>query len=167
VCDDHGLTCPGNQPVNVLDCGPPGDCWIGCRDGPLISFADAAMFCASWGGRLGWINSAAEEVCLRQTINGAIILGLTQAAGQSATDSGWSWNGDGLAPVYIDWGTGQPDDANTVEDGTEQCAYSNSSSEWHDTECDVPASARFTCRTASVLSSRASGAAASSDGEID
>lgn len=138
--------CPGDQPLRLLPCGAPTDCWVGCRDGDVVSANEAAAFCTAWGGRLGRINSADEEVCVRTVLNGAIILGLTQAPMQAAADQGWSWNGDGVTPTYLPWSNGQPDDNDGIEDGEAQCAFSNSNSVWDDMACDAPASARFTCR---------------------
>jgi hypothetical protein len=146
VCSTTSLMCPGNQPLRLLSCGEPSDCWVGCRDGDVVSVDQAAAFCQSWGGRLGRINSAAEETCVRTVINGAVILGLVQAANQSDPDVGWSWNGDGIAPPYLNWGNGQPNDGTAGENNEEQCSYSNSGVEWHDVVCDAPTSARFTCR---------------------
>jgi len=146
VCSITSMMCPGNQTLRLLSCGDSSDCWVGCRDGNVVSPNEAAAFCTSWGGRLANIDSAAEETCVRTTINGAIILGLSQAASQTDTDIGWSWNGDGLTPAYLNWDNGQPNDSNGVETNEEQCAFSNSGGNWHDTVCNAPASARFTCR---------------------
>lgn len=146
VCSTTSMTCPGGQPLIPLSCGAPTDCWVGCRFSIPVSTSQAAAFCADWGGRLGNINSDSEEACVRVEIDGAIILGLIQAEGQAAPDAGWSWNGDGVAPLYTDWDNGQPNDGSGSENDQEQCAYSSSPNGWHDTSCDMFTSARFTCR---------------------
>lgn len=145
VCSTEGLVCPSGTTPRLIPCAPPGGCWVGCRDGASIDHAAAVNVCATWGGKLGWIDSAAEETCLRLTIDGAIMLGLEQAAGSVAPILGWTWNGDTAAPAYINWSVGQPNDGDGVENGTEQCAYSASSTTWQDEPCTSTHS-RFTCR---------------------
>ena len=144
VCSTAGLTCPSGTTPRLIPCGPAGGCWVGCRDGGSIDHAAARNLCTTWGGELGWINSAQEESCLRMTIDGAIGLGLVQPANQALPLTGWTWNGT-TVPAYLNWSAGQPNDGDGVEDGTEQCAYSATSATWQDEPCTVIHS-RFTCR---------------------
>ena len=78
------------------------------------------------GGQLVTINDAAENAWLVQTFAGAIgvggvgaFIGLEQAAGSTACDQGWSWV-SGQAVTYVNWNAGEPNDADGIEDGTEQ-----------------------------------------------
>jgi hypothetical protein len=147
ACSTTGLVCPnGNARSIPASCSASAtECWVGCRDGDTQSPTEAAQHCANWGGRLGTFASSQQEGCVRTVINGAIMLGLAQAGGESTPLTGWSWNGDGNAPPYLPWGAGQPNDADGVESDAEQCAFSNTSSQWHDMPCGVTNSARWTC----------------------
>jgi len=144
-CTTAGLVCPGGTNPHLIPCGFPGECWVGCRDGSSVDYDTARDLCATWGGKLGWITNPLEEVCLRQTIDGAIALGLVQADNQLLTGLGWTWNGDPLPPLYIGWALGQPNDDDGFENNVEQCAYSSTSSTWQDEACTSTHS-RFTCR---------------------
>ncbi len=142
-CTTTGLACPGGTTPHVIPCGFPGECWVGCRDGSSVDYAGARALCSGWGGRLGWITNPLEEACLRQTINGAIALGLVQAQNAGLPGFGWTWNGDTV--FYFGWSPGQPNDDDGIENNIEQCAYSSTSSTWQDEACTGMHS-RFTCR---------------------
>ena len=146
ACSTAGLVCPnGNARAIPATCSTSNECWVGCRDGDTQSPVEAAKHCLNWGGRLATFASAAQEACVRTVINGSIMLGLSQAGGEATPLTGWSWNGDGSTPPFLAWGAGQPSDADGVENGEEQCAVSNTSSEWHDTPCGITNSARWIC----------------------
>ena len=145
VCSTAGLVCPSGTSPHLIPCGPSGACWVGCRDGTSVDHDGARALCSAWGGKLGWIDSPLEESCLRMTIDGAIHLGLVQAPSSALLLAGWTWNGDTVIPLYVNWSPGQPNDGDGVENGTEQCAYSSSSSTWQDEPCTAVHS-RFTCR---------------------
>jgi hypothetical protein len=146
VCSTAGLQCVG-QPAVIVNCGNPGDCWVGCTNGGQIFATEAAARCQAWGGRLNPVYSAEELTCLRSELNGgAVLLGLTQAAGATGLGTDWSWNGDGQTPSYLPWDDGQPNDGTGVELGFEQCAYSaGGDTTWHDVTCSSLFS-RFGCR---------------------
>jgi len=143
-CTTTGLVCPGGTTPHLIPCAFPGECWVGCRDGSSVDYAAAKGLCATWGGELGWITNPLEETCLRQTIDGAIALGLEQAPNSGLPGLGWTWNGTMLA-FYINWSVGQPNDGDAIENNTEQCAYSASSGSWQDVPCSSTHS-RFSCR---------------------
>jgi hypothetical protein len=146
ACDVTGLTCPGGQPLRRLLCGQAAECWVGCRDGDVLSPDQARLFCDGLGMKLGIFDSANDEICVRMVLNGSIMLGMTQAPGQLLPGDAWTRISDGLTPTYFNWGGGQPSDVDAIENGEEQCATSNTSSEWHDVPCGSGASARWICR---------------------
>lgn len=143
-CTTAGLVCPGGTTPLIIPCAFAGECWVGCRDGNAVNYAAARGLCTTWGGRLGWITNPLEEACLRNTIDGAISLGLVQAQSSGLPGLGWTWSGE--IAWYINWAIGQPNDGDGFENNTEQCAYSSTpSATWHDEPCTV-AHSRFTCR---------------------
>jgi hypothetical protein len=148
VCDFPDVQCPGGAPLRVLACGAVGECWVGCVNGAAQSPDQAMQFCAGLGMKLGALDSAADETCVRTAgIDGLIMLGITQLAGQLTAADGWVRTADGMPAGYLNWGGGQPNDGLTVlETGEEQCAASNTSSQWHDIPCATVASARWICR---------------------
>jgi len=143
-CSTLGLVCPGSTPI-TFQCG--GDCWAGCTNGTPIPHAAAANACTVWGGRLTPVYNATELTCVRSAISvgSAMWLGLVQAPTAASPSAGWSWNGDGKTPPYLDWAPGQPNDSDGDEDGEEQCAYSSSAMTWQDEPC-TSLFARFACR---------------------
>jgi hypothetical protein len=143
TCNGAGLACPSGTTPHAIGCGT--GCWYGCRDGSAITEPEAAALCIAWGGKLGRIDSAADETCMRTVLDGAIWVGIEQAANQATPIAGWSWNNDGTAPPYLRWASGQPNDGDGTEDGVEQCAYSSTSTTWQDTPCTAQFS-RFGCR---------------------
>jgi hypothetical protein len=143
TCSGTGLVCPGGTTPHAIGCGT--GCWYGCRDGSAVTETAASALCTAWGGTLGRIDSAADETCMRTILDGAIWLGLEQAANQMQTTTGWTWNSDGIAPPYLRWASGQPNDGDGTEDGLEQCVYSSTSTTWQDTPCTALFS-RFSCR---------------------
>ena len=148
TCDFPGVQCPGNQPLRILACGQPGECWVGCVNGDVQTPAQAMQFCTNLGMTLGAFDSAADETCVRNAgINGAIMLGITQLANQANDDEGWVRISDNMPVQYVDWDAGQPNDGIVIgENNEEQCAFSNASAQWHDTSCTIAGSARWICR---------------------
>lgn len=148
TCDFPGVQCPGGVPLQVLACGVGGgECWVGCVHGTPQSPAQAMQFCANLGMKLGAFDSAADESCVRAAgIDGQIMLGITQLAGQGAPGDGWVRISDGMPAAYLNWAGGQPNDGGAVEDGGEQCAASSSNTQWQDLPCAPVASARWICR---------------------
>jgi len=71
--------------------------------------------------------------------------GADHRPGQALPAQGWSWNSDGLVPLYVRWAGGQPNDGDGTENATEQCVYSSTSTFWQDEVCTALFS-RFTCR---------------------
>lgn len=145
TCSTAGLVCPSGTAPRLIPCTPVGGCWVGCSDGAAIDHAAGISACAAWGGKLGWIDSGAEGTCLRTILDGAIMLGLEQSALAATPGMGWTWNGDIVPPLYLNWAPGQPNDNDGTENGVEQCAYSSTSVTWQDEPCTVTHT-RFTCR---------------------
>lgn len=141
VCSTAGLLCA--TPVVMIACS--GGCWVGCRES--TTHAVAKQRCAGWSGKLGRVESAAEEMCVNTSFTGtARWTGLEQMAGSLTRTENWSWAGDGAMLPYTNWAGGQPNDADGTENDEEQCAYmSNPSGLWHDTPCAEPTGA-FMCR---------------------
>jgi hypothetical protein len=148
ACDFPGVQCPGGQPLRVLACGPPGECWVGCVNGDAQTPVQAMQFCTNLGMTIGAFDSAADETCVRNAgINGSIMLGITQLADQANDDEGWVRIIDNMPALYLDWDDGQPNDGpNSGENNEEQCASSNTSAQWHDGPCATGGSARWICR---------------------
>lgn len=148
ACDFPGVQCPGGQPLQILACGNPGECWVGCVNGAVQTPVQAMQFCADLGMTMGAFDSAADETCVRNAgINGSIMLGMTQLANQMNDDEGWVRVVDQMPVQYFNWDAGQPNDGLTAgEDNEEQCASSNTSAQWHDVPCTTGGSARWICR---------------------
>ncbi|HWO20014.1 MAG TPA: lectin-like protein [Kofleriaceae bacterium] len=148
ACDFPGVQCPGGQPLRILACGDPGECWVGCVNGVLQTPAQAMQFCTNLGMKLGAFDSAADETCVRSAgINGSIMLGIVQLTGQQNDDEGWVRVADDMPASYVNWDAGQPNDGPSLpEDNEEQCAASNTSAQWHDVPCATGGSARWICR---------------------
>ncbi len=147
TCDFPGVQCPGNQPLQILACGAPGECWVGCVNGSVLTPDEAMQFCRNFGMKLGAFDSLADETCVRGAgINGQIMLGITQLADQMNDDEGWIRIADNLPAQYFNWDTGQPNDSSGNENNEEQCASSNTNAQWHDIPCTTGGSARWICR---------------------
>jgi hypothetical protein len=131
VCSTAGLTC--TAPV-AKRCG--NNCWVSCPD--PVTQATASSRCVAWGGKLAPLRTSGDQTCLRQTVvpTGDVWIGFEQDATATTPAMGWSWNGDGITPTFLNWTTGQPDDGDGVEDHTEQCAMIAAGvSTWSDTVC--------------------------------
>ncbi len=147
TCNVTGIQCPGGQPLRKLACGQPEECWVGCRDGDVVAPGTAEGYCEALSMHLGAFDSAADEQCVRTVLDGAIILGITQLAGQLTPKDGWIRIADGMPATYFHWDVGQPGDPPTLgEQGEAQCAFSGSGGNWHDVSCNNLTSARWTCR---------------------
>jgi hypothetical protein len=101
--------------------------------------ATAVAACAAWGGTLASVRDATEENCLESIvpIQGNAWIGLVQAAGAAMPADDWTWL-DGLPLGYTHWFSGEPNDADGIENDSEQCGmiYSPSiGSGWNDAEC--------------------------------
>ncbi len=148
VCSFPGAQCPGGVPLQVLPCGTAGECWVGCVNGAVQTPVQAMQFCMSLGMTIGAFDSAAEETCVRGAgINGGIMLGIMQLADQATPGDGWLRIAGNTPVQYFNWDTGMPNDGPTAgEDNEEQCAFSNTSAQWHDIPCTTAGSARWICR---------------------
>lgn len=111
----------------------------------MLSVATA---CADWGGEVAPIRNAADQACVQQMLfpQQASWIGLLQSPFATAVGDGWSVNGDNVALTYTNWDTGQPNDANNVENGAEQCGFMTAEGKWQDTDCSSTALLRFSCR---------------------
>jgi len=148
VCNPPGALCPGDVPLVRLSCGAPTECWVGCVGGAAQTQAQAAAFCASLGMKMGMLDSATDDTCVRTggVAGGAILLGMTQLADQTTADAGWVQDGDNMPVQVPRWSSGQPNDADGSESNEEQCAYaSNPSGLWQDTPCSGTYT-RWICR---------------------
>jgi hypothetical protein len=147
VCSTVGLVCP-DQAVRIkTECN--GGCWVACQSNTAFTGeAQVAKLCTDWGGRLAPLRDANDQACVAQVVfpSQASWIGFTQADGQSTLTAGWSWDSDGIAPMYTHWDSGQPNDQNGSENGQEQCAYMTTSGGWQDTTCSDSQFYRFSCR---------------------
>jgi hypothetical protein len=117
TCSLSGLQCPAGSIAKLVPaaCSDRAaySCWVGCRDGGLFTWTEAEAACVAWGGHLGWFDSANEETCVRNTINGAIWLGIQQLGNQSQTNTGWIVIAKGTAgsPTTSTWWRTAPSNA--------------------------------------------------------
>lgn len=147
VCSFPGAQCPGGVPLQVLPCGAPGSCWVGCVSGANQTVAQAEAFCASLEMAIGVFDSVADETCVRNAgINGTIMLGMMQLAGQANAAEGWIRIADNMPVQFFRWDGGQPNDGDGTENGQEQCVYSDNTAGWHDASCATLMSSRWICR---------------------
>jgi len=135
LCSTKNITC--STPV-VTSCG--GTCWVSCPDAVTESVASSR--CTAWGGKLARLTSNARDACIRSTVapTGDLWIGLEQEPGEAQLLDGWSWNSDHVNPPFFNFdnqGSGnQPDDADGVENGQENCAaIAAGRSKWNDTAC--------------------------------
>ena len=146
TCSGIGLTCAGS--VVAVMCN--GGCWAKCTSSvAIVNQAAAAGACATWGGELAPIRNQGDQDCVANTLfpQQAPWIGFEQSGTATTLTTGWTWNSDGIAPVYTHWGSGQPNDSNGNEnDHAEQCAFMNTAGDWHDTSCGDGGLFRFSCR---------------------
>jgi len=143
TCPSTLLACPGGT-ATMLVCN--NACWASCTAQGAEPTAAAA--CTAWGGRLAPLQTQADQDCVQLTVlpGHASWIGFEQAAGATTLTSGWSWNSDGITPSFTNWGGGQPNDLDGIEDGQEQCAYmSTPSGTWQDQGCGL-LFFNFSCR---------------------
>jgi hypothetical protein len=143
TCTDD-LACAG--PVVAMMCN--GGCWAKCTNAFGVSVLGASIACGNWGGQLAPLRTPDDEACVNQFLfpQQASWIGLVQAPLQISPSAGWSWNGDGQAPSFTDWDSGQPNDGTGVETGSEQCAFMTTGGKWQDGDCSASSLARFSCR---------------------
>lgn len=137
VCSFSGLTCSGG--IGSIVCN--NVCFVTCTEG--VTEPEAETRCSAWGGHLASILSQADEDCLGNAHPAAVWIGYVQAANQASVSAGWNWVA-GQPVTYTNWGTGQPDDGDAVENGAEQCAYKSTMGVWEDEVCTAPTG--FACR---------------------
>ncbi|HEY5922768.1 MAG TPA: C-type lectin domain-containing protein [Kofleriaceae bacterium] len=146
TCSTGGFVCTGT--AVAITCN--GSCWVKCQTTvPVAGQNVAAVACAGWGGSLAPIRNTADQACVAQMLfpSQAHWIGLEQDSTASLVTAGWTWNGNGVAISYDNWGNGQPNDANGTEpDHAEQCAFMNTAGDWHDTSCTDNGLYRFSCR---------------------
>jgi hypothetical protein len=146
VCSNAGFGCPGGTSrMEICNSG----CWVACTS--LAAFTDQAVvaqICTAWGGKLAPIRDAAEQACVQGQIfpSQASWIGFEQAPGQTVKDVGWSWNSDGIVPSYTNWSSGQPNDLDGTESGSEQCAFMTTGGTWQDVPCAGQQFFRFSCK---------------------
>ncbi len=148
-CSTAGFVCPGTTTHTVVKQICNGGCWVSCNsDTPFTSETVVAKLCTDWGGRLAPIRTVEDQTCVHTMLfpSQASWIGFEQVAGQAFTNTGWSWNSDGIVPTYTNWSPGQPNDLDGLEDGTKQCAYMTTIGEWQDTVCTGTTMYRFSCR---------------------
>ncbi|MDB4959805.1 MAG: macrophage mannose receptor 1 [Myxococcales bacterium] len=106
--------------MTSLVCG--GRCFAACEDS--VGYSNALARCNQWGGTLASISSAADQPCVDQllaTVPADLWIGYVQTTPALAVDLGWSWLDGTPSTAYTNWSVSQPDDADGVEDGDEQC----------------------------------------------
>lgn len=133
-CNASGLTCSGTTVAQ--QCG--NHCWVGCSE-PVTGMV-AASRCSQWktNGKLAPFKSQIDQDCFRTEIQpaGDAWTGLVQSSSAGSVGSNWSWNGDNQSLSFMNWRSSQPDDADGVENGTEQCAsIVDTQNTWEDTTC--------------------------------
>jgi hypothetical protein len=128
ACTAANLHCPAG--AFVMACG--STCYAVCLDTGPQSFGAAT--CAAWPGNLARIDSTTDQNCANNIANDAWI-GLVQDPSTTTPSAGWTWTVGG-AMTYVNWMTGDPDDQDGLEDGTEQCAISSIGT-WIDEPCNA------------------------------
>jgi hypothetical protein len=130
-CGTAGLACSGN--AMMFRCG--GNCWVRCTASVPRETARGA--CATWLGALGQIDDAAENSCVTQNLAAGSWIGLVQSDAATVPRMDWTWNGT-TPPVYTNWLSGKPDDADNNENRAEQCAGIRTDGAWDDDSCNSP-----------------------------
>jgi len=127
LCVVTGLPC---AIATTFECG--GDCWVRCDD--TVDRDTARSACASWGGALAVLHSPTEQDCAEAHVLGKTWIGLQQASDAPVLDEDWTWGV--FEPVIFDrWQTGAPNDADNIEDHTEQCGHIQADGTWDDEAC--------------------------------
>ena len=123
------LSC--NAPMNSI-CN--GRCITYCGD--LLPQAQAENLCNFASSHLVTIRSAADDACVLQlvTTGDGVWVGYQQQLGSATTGANWSWL-DGQSWSYTNWGAGEPQDVDSIEDGEEQCLVEFNDGVWRDTSC--------------------------------
>lgn len=125
-------TLPCGGTVNSAVCN--GRCVMSCSELRTASAADTR--CTSAGLRLASVENADDNACLLAlgALPAGHWIGYTQQAGTLTLAGGWTWL-DGQPNVYTNWFTGEPQDFDGAEDGTEQCVLMLDDGKWRDTAC--------------------------------
>jgi hypothetical protein len=126
-CLDTGFvfTCPGSL-----------HCYSACPT--YTTQMSALASCQEWSGTLVIIDTAGEDGCLTSMV-GPLSVWIDLHQGDTATTpgDGWSWSEGDWG--YRNWGSEEPNDEDTLEDGTEQCAIVEAlDGAWADAPCDSP-----------------------------
>jgi hypothetical protein len=127
-CEVPTTTC---SDAAVFQCG--GHCYLSCRDN--FNADDAAGFCENSGMSLPIIDNTNTNDCVAAaTRNFTSWTGLRQPDTATSTAEGWRWP-DGSEPSFAAWGAGEPNDADGIEDGDEQCMGMDIDAIWRDRPC--------------------------------
>lgn len=99
------------------------------------TWSAAQADCAAMGGRLAVPVSPGSNAAIFSIIGTDLTyIGLHQASGQTSTSAGWQTPA-GIAAVYFNWSSGEPNDLDNVEDDTQDCARMYTTGYWDDVAC--------------------------------
>lgn len=131
-CTTTGLPC--GVAVTMTMCG--GQCWTYCSE--PVTHDVALVRCQMWGGQLPRIEGSGDVNCSLSLQSGAAWHDLIQPVGQAIPSAGWIHETSGGIVAYTHWNGGQPNDGDGVEDGVEQCAYTQYPlGFWQDHNCGL------------------------------
>src|ERR1043165_2777388 len=105
--------------VTSMNCN--GRCLTHCSE--QVFESEAQSRCNAWGGTIATIHSQADNDCAALVAPTQSWIGYTQSGG-TVLAANWSWL-DGQVSAYVNWGPGEPQDADSIENGQEQCAFIN------------------------------------------
>lgn len=129
TCTSANLSC--SDPPVVMMCN--GVCYASCKT--HVAFADAKVRCENWGGKLVEPRTTQVMNCLESVQQDDVWMGMQQAALVTTPAQGWTWISNPPTVQTFLWRAGDPDDADGVEDGQEQCAITKATQKWVDQAC--------------------------------
>jgi len=134
-CSPAGFQCPGGYMLNSCS----GMCFIRCASPTTRD--DARARCQAWGGTLASLDTTAANACANKADTPYSWIGLEQGPAVSPSTN-WTWS-SGVPFTFTAWGANEPNDGDTVENGTQNCGVATSGA-WDDLECND--SLGFICR---------------------
>jgi hypothetical protein len=142
ICDGIDNDCNGNIDSNSICSSPTGgNCDLQRRQGSAYLFCQnnktwsvAKGECSQWGYHLATIDDSAEDGWLDSKIDGYNVNKEWWIGYNDVTVEGY-WDWDGPYSTYTNWGSNEPNDANSGED----CAILNAwaGGAWNDTSCST------------------------------
>ena len=110
-----------------------GRCFTHCSE--IVFETEAVSRCNAWGGTVAAVHSQADNDCVALVAPTQSWIGYTQSGG-ALLAANWTWL-DGQVSAYTNWDVNEPQDADGIENGQEQCALINPGGTWVDTGCNI------------------------------